>query len=815
MSEETPNQPEVGVSGSGLGRRLGAVALGAAVLLTILVSFHKLWATDLWWQYKAGQYIAQHGFPTVDVFSYALDNEPWVELRWIFVLVQYQLMETFGPTSLIVAKTLAVLLAFGLVLAPVVRRDNLSTAGFVLAVAGMAASLRFLVRPEFVSWLFAALFVFILSRYRENGSRWIWALPLIQVLWVNSHTLFVFGPLLIGLLLFVTVMGPAAVWVGLALFGGFALAQALDPGLVVYIAGAAIVAAWAIWLLVRRLDEWMQPEIRRQWTTLGSVLVLCLLAGFVNPWGFEGFRVPFDQFLQISDSAYAGVLTEYQSPLTYLHLTPVVQYLILIGLVALSTLLNLKRLDPFWLLFCTSQLLLSMIAVRNVPLFCLAALPFTVQNLDRSELLQRAGEGLRRRLQIGFTVATLLWLAWYAPAIVTDRYSLRQLDSNQFGAGFAEHRYPFESFAFIEEHKLEGRIFATLLEAAYVLSQDRQIFADPRGDVYPDAKLEEFLRAMSSAAAWQEAVQTYDIRIALLDLRSGLVPILRRVGGWEVVTIDTTTVVFVRSDSLGDVDPIDTESELQSSLARLRERLPRPTPYADVGFFGKVTIPNPYFAMADFLYAMHRPIEAGEWLDDAAAASPFLTNVEHRRTAYAELLQDWPKVIRHAHLALQETPGDLQVLNALGAAYFRQGDFDNAKHWLEEAVRAQPERAQTWALLGELAVVRQDLPTAIADFRKAVELAPRNPGYRGNLARAKLFSGDYQGAYEDLLATLQLDPNNIPALHDLAQMFIQNGDAAQARPVHDRAWGIAPDHPLLSRQRQELEALEGLEARTP
>jgi tetratricopeptide (TPR) repeat protein len=794
---------------SALDRWPGWLSLGSAALLAIFACFHRVWATDVWWQYKAGEYINNHGWPTVDVFSYTLTNEPWVELRWLFCLAQYWLMEHLGPTSLIVAKTLAVIAAFALVALPVIRRSNRAVTGFVLSAAVMAASLRFLVRPEIVTWLFAALFVFILDRYRRGDARAIWLLPLLQIVWVNSHTLFIFGPLLIGLALFVTLLGPLAGWVGLAAIGGFAFVDSTGLGTGglagLAVAGAALTGA-ALWRERGRLAD---ATARRRSLVLGGVLVAGVLVCFVNPWGLDGFMVPFDQFLQISNSIYAGALTEYQSPFFYgLRLSSVIWYEVLLLLVAVSALLNLRRMDAFWLLFCASQLYLSTVAVRNLPLFCLAAVPFVVSNLDRSSILAGLRAPTRAVLRAGVAVLTAAVFVWYGVAFATDRFSLRQRDSNQFGTGFAEHRYPVGAVEFLDRNDVHGRVYATMLHAAYALAHDRHVFADPRGDVYPNAKLAEFLRVQSDPVAWVQAVQKYDIRVAVVDPRTNLIPILRGIGGWELVWFDSVAAVFIREDTLGDIDPIDTDEEFNRVQARLREELPSPRPYRELGWFERATIPNPYLALADFMYSIRRPADSLVWLDDAETASPFFDRIHHRRVALAELIQDWPAVIRHAPAALEEVPDDAQVQHVLGLAFLRQGDLANAKIWLTRAVENRPERAATWSLLGEVAIGEQDLDAATRYFSRAIELAPKVAAYHGNLARVRLMMGDSQGAFEAQEEALRQDPNNVSALHDLAQFYIARGDAASARPFHEKAWRLAPNHPMLVRQRQMLEALE-------
>ena len=66
----------------------------------------------------------------------------------------------------------------------------------LLAVALTIASPRFVPRPELFSFVFLAAYLWLLERVPPG--RHIYLLVPLQVLWVNSHALFVTGLVLIG-----------------------------------------------------------------------------------------------------------------------------------------------------------------------------------------------------------------------------------------------------------------------------------------------------------------------------------------------------------------------------------------------------------------------------------------------------------------------------------------------------------------------------------------------------------------------------------------------------------------------------------------
>src|SRR5678816_1200322 len=145
----------------------------------------KIWSLDLWSQMAAGRWILEHhAWPRLDQFSYTVPTNEWIEVRWIFCVIAELLWRAGGPAAIILAKTLTLGAAFGLILWP--RRAALaSPAGiFVVALALFAGSTRWIERPEAVSYLMMAAFLTTLERLTKGRSSWaIWGLPLLQVVW--------------------------------------------------------------------------------------------------------------------------------------------------------------------------------------------------------------------------------------------------------------------------------------------------------------------------------------------------------------------------------------------------------------------------------------------------------------------------------------------------------------------------------------------------------------------------------------------------------------------------------------------------------
>ncbi len=165
------------------------------ILLLIFV-FSFLFRTDLSFDQdlgrhlKVGEIILQEGsiFKT-NLFSYTNPDFKYINTHWLFGVVAYWFSQTAGLQSLLILKVLIILLSVWLVLKTVPREKTvfLLPLGFIFLHV-LRERLEF--RPEIFSFLFTALTLYILESRRLIL---LFLLPLIQLLWINTHIYFFVG----------------------------------------------------------------------------------------------------------------------------------------------------------------------------------------------------------------------------------------------------------------------------------------------------------------------------------------------------------------------------------------------------------------------------------------------------------------------------------------------------------------------------------------------------------------------------------------------------------------------------------------------
>jgi tetratricopeptide (TPR) repeat protein/predicted aspartyl protease len=96
--------------------------------------------------------------------------------------------------------------------------------------------------------------------------------------------------------------------------------------------------------------------------------------------------------------------------------------------------------------------------------------------------------------------------------------------------------------------------------------------------------------------------------------------------------------------------------------------------------------------------------------------------------------------------------------------------------------KGEPADAEAYSRRGAVALVQRDFPHAIADFTKAIELAPKSPAFLLQRAEAYLRTGRTALGAADLNRAVELDPGNVLARIQRARLraSIAERDAALA-----------------------------------
>src|SRR5271165_2195009 len=227
---------------SALERHLFFVLAVIVLTYAFLAGLHTVYDTDLGWQLATGRWVAQHHhIPSVEVFSYTAQGEPWiypVGAQLVFyaayLLGGYALISWIGAAAC--CGTVALIL----------RRGSAVSAGIAILAVPLIA-FRTTPRADMFTVVLFAAFLSLLWENYQTGRASLWLLPLLMVAWANLH----FG--------FAAGLGLVLAYVGTE-------------------------------LLETVLGEVRRREALRRLRQASGWLVCSALATLLNPWGWGIYR---------------------------------------------------------------------------------------------------------------------------------------------------------------------------------------------------------------------------------------------------------------------------------------------------------------------------------------------------------------------------------------------------------------------------------------------------------------------------------------------------------------------------------------------
>jgi len=180
------------------------VCLGVLILhLSVPIN---LTAVDIGRHIKNGELVLKGNWDVLykNFYSFTYPDYPFINHHWFFGVISYVLFCLSGFQGLSVFYIILLVLTFLLAFDSARRYSNFNLAIFCGVAALLLIISRAEIRPEGFSVFYMALDFWLLQCFLQGDIDKrviIWAVPTIQVLWVNTHIFFIMGPVLVCLFL--------------------------------------------------------------------------------------------------------------------------------------------------------------------------------------------------------------------------------------------------------------------------------------------------------------------------------------------------------------------------------------------------------------------------------------------------------------------------------------------------------------------------------------------------------------------------------------------------------------------------------------
>ncbi len=480
----------------------------------ILVGFFPISSEDTWWHLKQGElYVTSRSLPAQDPFAFTTEGRQWIHYSWAADILFYLVYRAAGLDGLVLFR-LCLFLLIAFVLYRILRGCGLHPLASVLLVfiASLALRFRLLIRPEILGFLLLLATLAILLRLQAAPPHAAYLLLAVQVAWINVHGSALFGLALPGLVLVANLL--PAKW--------------SEPG-------------WGR----LRLDLTRLRHL--------SATVICLpFVSLLNPQGASMLLFPLRQNRMMRLEWFTEWMPVWRLP----EIDPTWWEVVIafggvvLAFVAVSTLILIREriVDPVGWGIVLSMGMYAVFRLRAIPFFTLAMLPLLALALVRvaDHALSRGPSRLSRRLVPLGSLSCLLVLS----ASIVDQAALSS--RFQHGFGLRNNYFPQGATAFLERHRLEGRIFNTYEFGGYLIWSRwpaNQVLIDGRYDaiLFDESLLEAYITAHESSETLDRITQAHDVQILVPSAKPGrrMASVVRH-PAWARVYWDPVAEVYVR-----------------------------------------------------------------------------------------------------------------------------------------------------------------------------------------------------------------------------------------------------------------------------
>lgn len=459
-----------------------------AIPVFFALRFDQVSDTDVWWHMGLGRWMLEHGaIPRAEPFSNIGGGKPFEAYSWLFELIVYGLYQKLGLLGIVLySSTLAV--AITAAVHHLVRRLNSDfTLGIGITLLAMYTTARlYTPRPWLISMLFFALELDILLRARRTGrTRELLWLPLIFALWTNIHIQFVDGLVVLGIAL-------------------------VEP----------IASKW-------------RPTIETNLRIKKMVFVLlgCLAATLVNPYGVKIYKVAYDLVAQ--GSALQQSLELSAIPFRSLDDWCV----IFIALAATAILAKKQRPALFDVALLGFSIIVSFRSQRDIWVLAIAGAAILAANLD----VRPTDRFMVKVLAApAVAAATILFaaLAFLAKGINNPELETRLRST-----------MPVQAAEEVKQHNWSGPIYNDYGWGGYLIWSLRMpVSMYGRNTVYGVAMVLRSNETWAASAGWDSDPELLRANLIFAPVGAPLIELLRLQPCLETAYQDNLATIFIPRD---------------------------------------------------------------------------------------------------------------------------------------------------------------------------------------------------------------------------------------------------------------------------
>jgi hypothetical protein len=344
--------------------------------------------------------------------------------------------------------------------------------------------------PQLLGYIFLLITLICLEQFRQGRRRALWFLPLIFLLWVNSHGTFSLGFFVLGIYWF--------------------------SGLVDLRSGSLVAGRWPV---AERIQ-------------LAAAALASMLAGCITPYGTRLLSNPV-QMIVWQQGITPDLVSWQPIPLSVWHGKLFLAFVLLFILAAV-TLRPMIKIEEFALFIFA--VVMTALHARALPLFAIVFAPLLADLLGR--WVPNYEPALDRHVLNIFLIAAVAVGA------------AKAFPSPQALAASVAGLYPTEAGEYLRQHPQPEPMFTDLGFSGYllyILGPHPRVFIDGRLEIYiPVGVWADYLRITQLDPQALLLLHRYNIQSCLMPAGAPLATLLAASPEWQKVHSDRMSVLFIR-----------------------------------------------------------------------------------------------------------------------------------------------------------------------------------------------------------------------------------------------------------------------------
>ncbi|MFC1756943.1 hypothetical protein ACFLZC_02200 [Patescibacteria group bacterium] len=337
----------------------------------------------------------------------------------------------------------------------------------------------------------------------DISKRWLIALPLIALIWINTHIYFFFGPFLIGLF-------------------------------------------WLEHLLSKHKDKLQKIK------ELSTVFIFTIVASLFNPIGFKVLLYPLNIFKNYGYRIVENQSVWFLENLDFLNISNLllfkISFYVLVASFVVLLIINRKRFSLALFILSTTLSIMAWLAIRNFTMFGLFALPIIAYNI-------KGLEPQNFKLKTGIVDSVFAILILIVTVLgITNTYQHIITKKSRLGFGLASENN--SSVEFFRKENISGPILNNydiggfLIYHLYPLEK---VFTDNRPEAYPNEFFEDvYVPMQQNDKIWKEQDAKYNFNVIFFSHRDytpwGQQFLTTRVAdeNWASVFVDEYAIILLK-----------------------------------------------------------------------------------------------------------------------------------------------------------------------------------------------------------------------------------------------------------------------------